>query len=415
MQNSLKIGEELPAAHVNFVTLYSLAILAGFIHPLVTPVLLIVYMFITSLNAIIKSLPIIIGLVALSLMSTVFPPLAIVVFVIAVLLFFARLGVLIENGRAVLLGLFLYLMPILVSMGFRDFIDGFFKSPISLIILEAAFFGAVAHFSLIGLCKRGYKIENIIEIMGIAPLLIVSLVLPFLKINFSFGDVLPSVSAGNAGIADAALMGKHIHTTLGINDNPLAGKHIQTEGVNPKIITVDKYIRTHADGIVENNISYHGHNVQPTNTNIEIVKSHIRTTPDGIIENNISYQGEGKTISVTEKGAVFISKNELLVSSVISANDTKSHTSKENDSDSKIIKVLYDEVIHENIKKYTIWQAVSMQDLNLTLAIIENGEDINKLDGMKQTALDIAMNLGFSEIAEQLRYRGGKRASDLRK
>ena len=70
----------------------------------------------------------------------------------------------------------------------------------------------------------------------------------------------------------------------------------------------------------------------------------------------------------------------------------------------------------ENLSKrnsQTIWQAVTLGDKNLVLSIIESGEDINMLDGVKQTAVDIAKNLGRSEIEELLRRHGGKSAREL--
>lgn len=63
--------------------------------------------------------------------------------------------------------------------------------------------------------------------------------------------------------------------------------------------------------------------------------------------------------------------------------------------------------------KYTIWQAVSMGDIDLVAQIIESGIDINILDGARQTALDIARRLGHKEIEGLLRQYGGKYSSEI--
>ena len=64
--------------------------------------------------------------------------------------------------------------------------------------------------------------------------------------------------------------------------------------------------------------------------------------------------------------------------------------------------------------KYTIWQAVSMGDIDLVAQIIESGADINIRDGAKQTALDIAKRLGYQEIEGLLRQYGGKYSNEIK-
>ena len=61
----------------------------------------------------------------------------------------------------------------------------------------------------------------------------------------------------------------------------------------PRTIETGPYIRSNADGIVENNLSYEG--VRPPGTpepsGYHQVGGHLRTQPDGIVENNLSYRG----------------------------------------------------------------------------------------------------------------------------
>lgn len=62
---------------------------------------------------------------------------------------------------------------------------------------------------------------------------------------------------------------------------------------------------------------------------------------------------------------------------------------------------------------YTIWQAVSFGDEKRVHSIIESGVNINKLDPMGQTVVDIAKKNGHIEIEKLLRLNGGKSATEL--
>ena len=55
------------------------------------------------------------------------------------------------------------------------------------------------------------------------------------------------------------------------------------------LIEIDGYVRTIADGIEENNLSYRGADGIGPSPDLEDVATHVRTPPDGIEENNRSF------------------------------------------------------------------------------------------------------------------------------
>ena len=96
--------------------------------------------------------------------------------------------------------------------------------------------------------------------MGSAPLIIISFILPFLKIHIG-GDIFvgeTTVTEGNTSFT---------------NDTTVVREHI----------------RTAPDGDVRNNLSYTGPDKTPPNNQIVEVKSHIRTLPNETITENVSH------------------------------------------------------------------------------------------------------------------------------
>jgi|JI10StandDraft_1071094.scaffolds.fasta_scaffold1899011_1 hypothetical protein len=65
------------------------------------------------------------------------------------------------------------------------------------------------------------------------------------------------------------------------------------------------------------------------------------------------------------------------------------------------------------LPSYTIWQAATLGDANQIHLIIESGANINKVDVLGQTAVDIAKKLGHTEVVRLLRIHGGKSANEL--
>lgn len=284
VSNDLDVNDDAQDLRV-FLAIYPLAILAGVINPFFAAAALIIYTLVTSLSAIFRSFDVIVKIVGLAFASVIFPPLGFVLAGVLIYYFFRRLGFFILNLESVLLGLLLYIVPIIVSVGVGA---GLQKASYGLVIFPvmAFVFRIAARYSILMIAKKkGVPVKHVIFVMGIAPLLIISLLLPFIKLDLGVGVVSGASGASGAGDAIGA-------------EALLAGK----SSVNPDLHTVHSYVRTAPDGIPENNLSYHGEGKIPPTTNIDSVKAHVRTHADGIVENNLSYAENHTTIPIIPPG-----------------------------------------------------------------------------------------------------------------
>ena len=109
------------------------------------------------------------------LLISIFPFLAPVAFVIMVVIFCLRLKYIVSNWRAVLAGFYMYGVGFYFAVGRSTTVD-----PISALL--TGFVAAVGfHLILIWLYSHQYTLERALPIMGVAPLLIILLCLPFIK------------------------------------------------------------------------------------------------------------------------------------------------------------------------------------------------------------------------------------------
>jgi hypothetical protein len=213
------------------------------------------------------------AIIAFALISF-FPFLAPVAFIIMLVIFFARLSYIIDNWRAVLAGFYMYGMAAFfglhwyMDLPYRFFLRYFFS--ISPVYAAAIAFIVTLGFHLImlWLYHNHYTLKRAMPIMGVAPLLIILLLMPFVKAIDGF-DTMDTVDTTDAPMDTAdtpADVYDYAHHST--PDTP-AHDVVDTPGVHH----TSDYFRTGPDGSLQH------------------VDGYEATNPDGILENNFSYRG----------------------------------------------------------------------------------------------------------------------------
>ncbi|MFJ8292906.1 hypothetical protein [Bacillus tropicus] len=204
-----------------------------------------------------------------------------------------RIQFVIKNWRPFLAGLLIYGIAaiLLTRMSFDPtstlvYDSSFSKLMESIIVSALGFIGI--RTTLIWLYGHNYSSYTALGIMGSVPLIIISFILPFLKMHMG-GDVYvaePGVVDGHAVTGETVVHSSDAHITKGANL-----QHVQP------------HVRTAPDGDITNNLSYHGPDAKPVNPDTVAVKGYVRTAPDGDITNNLSYHGpDAKTVNVEAQG-----------------------------------------------------------------------------------------------------------------
>ncbi|WP_129690654.1 hypothetical protein [Gottfriedia acidiceleris] len=207
-----------------------------------------------------------------AIIVTVLPFLAPIAVILMIIFFVMRLNYIFKNWKAVLGGLLVYgSFSLMISSAYgRQYTYGHSN------IFIAFIFGIMAtvllHFFMKFLYDHGYSSSQALEIMGAVLIVLIALVLPFLKM-FDFADFSLFHGASDT-----------VHVSEGTVDGPV----VHTEGSSTGVHNVNSHMRTAPDGIIENNLSYHGPDKIP-NTPTVHVDSYVRSNADGIVENNLSY------------------------------------------------------------------------------------------------------------------------------
>lgn len=125
--------------------------------------------------------------------------------------------------------------------------------------------------------------------MGVAPLLIILLCLPFIKAFDSFETGVDTVDSGGHSF-DGVDTGGHSVDTVDFG---------HTDAVHPDSIDTDVHDISDAPGV------HHTHDYFRTGPDGEMqhVHGYEATNPDGILENNYSYQGESHADSTVPSDA----------------------------------------------------------------------------------------------------------------
>ncbi|HDR6309414.1 TPA: hypothetical protein QCU60_001235 [Bacillus cereus] len=273
--------------HKIAITLFPISLFLGYIHPGLFGCGLFLFFIITSFKLLKKML---FFMLILGIISVILPFLAPIIFIVMLVLFFMRIQFVLKNWRPFLAGLLVYGIAaiLLARMSFDPTIDSlvYDSSPSklieSIVVSVLGFIGIRA--TLIWLYGHNYSSYAALGIMGSVPLIIISFILPFLKMHVG-GDVYvaePGVVDGHAVTGETVVHSSEAHIAKGTNV-----QHVQS------------YVRTAPDGDVTNNLSYHGPDAKPVNTEMVAVKGHVRTAPDGDVTNNLSYHGpDAKPVNV---------------------------------------------------------------------------------------------------------------------
>ncbi|PER31341.1 hypothetical protein CN490_07745 [Bacillus cereus] len=310
--------------HKIAIILFPITLFLGYIHPGLFGFGLFLFFIITSFKLLKKML---FFMIILGLISVILPFLAPIIFIVMLVLFFMRIQFVIKNWRPFLAGLLIYgIAAILLTRMSLDptstlvYDSSFSKLMESIIVSALGFIGI--RTTLIWLYGHNYSSYTALGIMGSVPLIIISFVLPFLKMHMG-GDVYvaePGVVDGHAVTGETVVHSSDAHITKGANmqhvqphvrtapdgdvTNNLSYHGPDAKPVNTEnMVSVKGYVRTAPDGDITNNLSYHGPDAKPVNPDMVAVKGHVRTAPDGDVTNNLSYHGsDAQAVNVEAQG-----------------------------------------------------------------------------------------------------------------
>jgi hypothetical protein len=286
--------------HKMAIYLLPLVVFLGYFNPILFGIGIIAFLLITSFKML-KSM--LFWMLILGVISVVLPFLAPIIFIVMIVLFFMRIGFVIENWRPFVSGLLLYgILAVLLARSIS--LNSYsFSSPImeGLIVSILVFFGL--RFLLRWLYQYNYTSYAALGIMGSVPVIIIAFVLPFLKLHVG-GDFF----AAETTVETKPVSGDvYTETKVGTGEPIVTRASIPAE---QPFVHVTDHVRTVPDGIVTNNLSYDSpdkisnsseyvqvreHIRTTPSGEVVLVKEHIRTAPDGIVTNNLSYDGSNNT------------------------------------------------------------------------------------------------------------------------
>lgn len=177
-------------------------------------------------------------LVVAAFLSALFPPLAGILGVIAINMFIIKLKFLVQNWRAVLAGLFIYIYPFYVNRIYNKNLYSYYNSSnkFGYVISGILLFQLVMKF----LYYYGYSSKAALTILGMLPLMI---------IIFLLSSVIAEIQGSVQGFENY-----NSYPPNNPNINSVKGHYRQTPSGG--VIYVHPHIRTNTDGIESNNISY---------------------------------------------------------------------------------------------------------------------------------------------------------------
>lgn len=181
------------------VGVYSLLLLIGSVQPIIGIIGLLLLGVAALFKVIIRNFQVIGILLLLGIAAMAIPFLLIIYIPVLLYFFIKRLGYLFQHFGLVMAGLFIYFFPIgLMANGASE------STPAVGVIIPVALFPIILK-SFVD--NRGYTVQKALEIMSEAPILIISIVLPFLKLNIG-ADFAEGVGSGEAVAGEAAAAAK---------------------------------------------------------------------------------------------------------------------------------------------------------------------------------------------------------------
>lgn len=242
-----------------------LVVLIGYTNPYIFLTGLFIFFLLTSFK-LLKTM--ILWMILLGTVSILIPFLAPIIFIVMVILFIMRIGFVKNNWKPFLSGICFYgYMGLLIYRSQQYYEDGVWSLTLLTEAVMMSFISLILiRIILLKLYKNGYECYQALGIMGSAPLIIISFILPFLKIHIG-GDIFVGETTATEG------------NTSFTNETTVVREHI----------------RTAPDGDVRNNLSYTGPDKTAPNNQLVEVKSHIRTLPNETITENLSHQNVTST------------------------------------------------------------------------------------------------------------------------
>ena len=222
---------------------------------------------------------------AMLMVSRIFPPAGFVFLLIGIIFFVLRIRYVIQNLALLCSGLVVYalyyawfgndmgllrkaadLIYSVLTLGHSSFIPLFvrFQFARAAGFIASALPAVPVHFLLCAAYRRGYECRSALTVMFGLPLVVLSFLLPFLKL-FGALDGASFADAGHGGH-----MGPDGFHTAGDGYVPADGHGVPVQHVNGYFRTtpgggttyVHPHVATNPDGIIENNLSYHGAHFQ---------------------------------------------------------------------------------------------------------------------------------------------------------
>lgn len=269
---------------------------------LVEPTYGLIGLFLIALISIFKILfknfALIVGMIVLGVVCTAIPFLLIIYIPILIFFFIARLGYFIEHWRVVLVGLIVYFLPVFILVqGMKS------QSFLIFLIIPTILFPIAIHYFY---KNYDYTVGKILELFSEAPILIISILLPFLKLGFSVGDAPVAVEShvipDGHTMPTEALAAKPISPVMTplVNNVPVGIEHVALDPVTPVVVpshinpnfNLDSFYQTlsqshHLFGQAgSENIMSFGDKVQ-----IGVGSDHITLVKDGFHVNVLNSEG----------------------------------------------------------------------------------------------------------------------------
>ncbi|WP_226682858.1 hypothetical protein [Sutcliffiella horikoshii] len=265
------------------VYLFPLVIFLGYLHPFIFGIGMVVFFLVTSFK-LLKSM--LFWMIILGVISVVLPFLAPIIFIVMIVLFFMRIGYVIENWRPFVSGIFLY--GIAGSLIGRSIYLNSYQFLSFGTVMEGAIVSVIAFVCLQRLLswlyQYNYSSYGALGIMGSVPVIIIAFILPFLKLHVGGDFFMEKAVVETKPVTGEA----YAETKVGAGD-PVGTRTTAASGES--LVLVKEHVRTAPDGDPTNNLSYDGPDKKAPSQELVVVKEHVRTAPDGDLTNNLSYNG----------------------------------------------------------------------------------------------------------------------------
>ena len=228
-------GTHFSAKHYIFLLLWWLSMGYALANKAVgLGILFVAGFFLISTFKLFKKLIIVMAVVFIA--TTIFPPIAAVIAGLSFVFMLLRIKFLLQNWRALAVGIYAYFvyLAVVVFNGFffklavikiASLIAGFFQDNAvvqygSTAVVVASYLFALAltiifHRLLNWLYAHGYSTERAFHVMGLTPLFLIAVILPFLKIQIDGHEIFHG--SFSDGIGDVDVDGIDVNTSLPTN------------------------------------------------------------------------------------------------------------------------------------------------------------------------------------------------------